>query len=77
MPELRKDPITGRWVVVSTERQKRPNDFVHHRADVIGREHCPFCPGSEGLTPAEVLDGPRTVVFDDMRALAELVAGAG
>src|SRR5436305_13969837 len=30
-----------------------------------------------GLTPAEVLDGPRTVVFDDMRALAELVAGAG
>ena len=55
MPELRKDPITGRWVVVSTERQKRPNDFVLHRQTVIGREHCPFCPGHEALTPPEVL----------------------
>src|SRR5207248_5250522 len=55
MPELRKDPITGRWVVVSTERQKRPNDFVLHRQTVIGREHCPFCPGHEGMTPPEVL----------------------
>ena len=55
MPELRKDPITGRWVVVSTERQKRPNDFTLHRASVIGREHCPFCPGHEAMTPPEVL----------------------
>jgi UDPglucose--hexose-1-phosphate uridylyltransferase len=55
MPELRKDPITGRWVVVSTERQKRPNDFTLHRADVIGREHCPFCVGHEAMTPPEVL----------------------
>jgi len=55
MPELRKDPITGRWVVISTDRQKRPNDFVLHRATVIGREHCPFCPGHETMTPPEVL----------------------
>ena len=27
-----------------------------------------------GLTPAEVLEGPRTVVFDDMRRLPELLA---
>ena len=55
MPELRKDPITDRWVVVSTDRQKRPNDFIMHRADVIGREYCPFCPGREAMTPPEVL----------------------
>jgi UDPglucose--hexose-1-phosphate uridylyltransferase len=55
MPELRKDPITGRWVVVSTERQKRPNDFLLQKATVIGREHCPFCPGHESMTPPEVL----------------------
>ena len=55
MPELRKDPITGRWVVVSTDRQKRPNDFILHHASVIGREHCPFCPGREAMTPPEVL----------------------
>ena len=23
MPELRKDPITGRWVIISTDRRKR------------------------------------------------------
>src|SRR5262245_30564323 len=55
MPELRKDPITGRWVVISTERQKRPNDFVLAKATVVGREHCPFCLGQEGLTPPAVL----------------------
>jgi len=55
MPELRKDPVTGRWVIISTERQKRPNDFVFERARLIGREHCPFCPGHEALTPPEIL----------------------
>ncbi len=24
MPELRKDPIVGRWVIIATERAKRP-----------------------------------------------------
>jgi UDPglucose--hexose-1-phosphate uridylyltransferase len=55
MPELRKDPVTGRWVIISTERQKRPNDFRFERSTVIGREHCPFCPGHEDMTPCEVL----------------------
>ena len=27
MPELRRDPIIGRWVIISTERAKRPGDF--------------------------------------------------
>jgi UDPglucose--hexose-1-phosphate uridylyltransferase len=55
MPELRKDPVTGRWVIISTSRQKRPNDFRFERATVLGREQCPFCPGREALTPSEVL----------------------
>src|SRR2546427_12905219 len=55
MPELRKDPITGRWVIISTDRQKRPNDFRLERAASLGREHCPFCPGRESMTPPEVL----------------------
>ena len=28
MPELRKDPIIGRWVIISTERGMRPTDFT-------------------------------------------------
>ena len=55
MPQLRKDPVTGRWVIISTDRQKRPNDFRVERADVIGREYCPFCPGHEAMTPPEVM----------------------
>jgi UDPglucose--hexose-1-phosphate uridylyltransferase len=55
VPELRKDPVTGRWVIISTDRQKRPNDFVFERARIVGREHCPFCPGHEALTPPEIM----------------------
>jgi UDPglucose--hexose-1-phosphate uridylyltransferase len=55
MPQLRRDPVTGRWVIISTDRQKRPNDFRLERATTIGREQCPFCPGHEALTPSEVL----------------------
>lgn len=55
MPELRKDPVTGRWVVIAPDRQKRPNDFRIERASVLGAENCPFCPGHESMTPPEVL----------------------
>ena len=55
MPELRKDAVTGRWVIISTDRRKRPNDFRLERSSVIGAEYCPFCPGRESLTPHEVL----------------------
>jgi len=55
VPELRKDPVTGRWVIISTDRQKRPNDFRVERSAAVGREYCPFCPGHEAMTPPEVL----------------------
>ncbi len=55
VPELRKDPVTGRWVIISTERRKRPNDFRFERPSIVDREQCPFCPGREALTPPEVL----------------------
>lgn len=55
MPELRKDPVTGRWVIVSTERRHRPTDFRFEQTTAIGREYCPFCPGHEAWTPPEVL----------------------
>lgn len=55
MPELRKDPVTGRWVIIAAARRKRPSDFRVERATPIGVEYCPFCAGREALTPAEVL----------------------
>jgi UDPglucose--hexose-1-phosphate uridylyltransferase len=59
MPELRKDPITGRWVIISTERRKRPDAFrVEHLEPVDGMV-CPFCEGHEEYTPREVLSYRR------------------
>jgi len=54
MPELRKDPVIGRWVIISTERGKRPTDFPP-RTDRIDTRMCPFCPGNESATPPEIL----------------------
>lgn len=53
MPELRKDPIVGRWVIISTERGKRPSDFPmdSRRRDA---KLCPFCPTNEASTPPEI-----------------------
>ena len=36
MPELRKDPIVGRWVIISTDRAKRPTDFVRENMRIRG-----------------------------------------
>jgi UDPglucose--hexose-1-phosphate uridylyltransferase len=55
LSELRKDPITGRWVIISTDRRKRPTDFRLERQTLIGAEYCPFCAGREDMTPPEVL----------------------
>lgn len=55
MPELRKDPIIGRWVIISTERGKRPTDFVRESVTIKGTGFCPFCTGNESKTPPEVL----------------------
>jgi UDPglucose--hexose-1-phosphate uridylyltransferase len=54
VPELRKDPIVGRWVIISTDRAKRPTDFVRESVKLKGG-FCPFCPGQESKTPPEVL----------------------
>ena len=54
MPELRKDPITGRWVIISTDRAKRPTDFFRER-DIRKSAICPFCPGNEEKTPPEIM----------------------
>ncbi len=54
MPELRKDPIIGRWVIIATERSKRPTDLrVPH--DELKGGFCPFCMGNEDKTPPEVM----------------------
>lgn len=54
MPELRKDPVIGRWVIISTERGKRPTDYGKEPEPDIARL-CPFCVGNEDKTPSETI----------------------
>ena len=56
MPELRKDPVVGRWVIISTERARRPTDFQREPVRPKG-DNCVFCPGNEDKTPPEILAG--------------------
>jgi UDPglucose--hexose-1-phosphate uridylyltransferase len=64
MSELRQNFATKEWVVIATERAKRPEEMARHRerkpvASYVAT--CPFCPGNEKMTPAEVLRIPTSV----------------
>jgi UDPglucose--hexose-1-phosphate uridylyltransferase len=61
MPELRQNFFSKEWVIIATERAKRPEELATHRtAPAIPPfvETCPFCPGNESKTPAEVMRLP-------------------
>ena len=53
MSELRKDPIINRWVIISTERGRRPSEFLPEEIRKRGG-FCPLCEGNEDKTPPEV-----------------------
>jgi UDPglucose--hexose-1-phosphate uridylyltransferase len=56
VPELRKDPIVGRWVIIATERARRPLEFKAETPPLVRTAaFCPFCPGFEDKTPPEIL----------------------
>ncbi|MEM3342634.1 MAG: galactose-1-phosphate uridylyltransferase [Thermoplasmata archaeon] len=64
MPEIRKDYVTSRWVVIATERAQRPEDLRHPKEETERavfeklpkkKEDCPFCQGNESQTPPEII----------------------
>lgn len=52
-PQLRKDPIVDRWVLIAPERATRPMELVV-AAPARDGPSCPFCEGEESRTPHEV-----------------------
>ncbi|MBI5391970.1 galactose-1-phosphate uridylyltransferase [Candidatus Woesearchaeota archaeon] len=54
MPELRKDYILNRWVIIASERAQRPDQFKQELPTIKKQDNCPFCPGNEHLTPNEI-----------------------
>ena len=63
MPELRHNVLNREWVIIATERAKRPHEFVRKddgkRVNPPYVASCPFCPGNEQMTP------PATLVVPD------------
>ena len=56
MPELRQNPITKKWVIIATERARRPDQFIQKaekQKPLPFVANCPFCPGNEQMTPPE------------------------
>jgi UDPglucose--hexose-1-phosphate uridylyltransferase len=56
MPQLRKDPLHDRWVIIAPERADRPNALLRMSGVPDSADGCPFCPGNEKMTPPELLN---------------------
>ncbi len=63
MPEFRQNLATKEWVILASERGKRPSDFskehVARPTPPPFKEDCPFCPGHEDKTPEPVYRFPE------------------
>lgn len=63
MPELRQNFATKEWVIIATDRARRPEQMTQQRERKVLPSlvpTCPFCPGNEALTPPEVLRVPAS-----------------
>jgi UDPglucose--hexose-1-phosphate uridylyltransferase len=53
MSELRWDPLKLHWVIIATDRGRRPRDFQVEKENAAVTS-CPFCYGNEDKTPGEI-----------------------
>jgi UDPglucose--hexose-1-phosphate uridylyltransferase len=63
MPEIRHNVLTREWVIIATERARRPEEFAKNRVKKVLPPRlatCPFCPGNERMTPPETYVVPDT-----------------
>ena len=72
MPELRQNRFTKEWVVIATERAKRPEEMATKKevkplAPYVAT--CPFCPGNEKLAPPEIMHLPPGAGKWDVRVV--------
>jgi len=59
MSELRHNPMNGEWVIIATERAKRPHELIKKTGEMKRPSSysgaCPLCPGNEHMTPPETM----------------------
>lgn len=70
--EFRKDYLLNRWVVIATERSRRPTDFAKGKNEATKNRICPMCVGNEAMTPAAIMlyltkDGEVTRTKDPLQ----------
>ena len=53
MADLRFDPVSGTWVAIARNRNKRPMEFVSV-PEIKEELRCPFCSGHEEATPQAI-----------------------
>lgn len=57
MSELRYNIVSREWVIIATDRAKRPRDFIKQKKEQAPlpeyKTDCPFCPGNEKFSPEE------------------------
>jgi UDPglucose--hexose-1-phosphate uridylyltransferase len=67
MSEIRQDATTKEWVIINTERRKRPSDFIR-QANKTEKppfvSTCPFCHGNESMTPPEIFSHKDSITGD-------------
>ncbi len=67
--ELRKDYLLDRWVVIATERGRRPSDFAKQKTENAKAAVCPMCVGNESMTPPAAMlylkDGDEVHIAQD------------
>jgi UDPglucose--hexose-1-phosphate uridylyltransferase len=54
--QLRLDPLSGRWVAVSTERERIAAFIARQGPRLSDRDECPFCPGHEDTSAPPSLE---------------------
>lgn len=66
-PEIRKDAINNRFVILSPARSRRPSDFKSKSKpdpNPTQSKNCPFCPGNEHDCAPEIFRSPENSSSD-------------
>ena len=61
MPELRQNRFNKEWVIIATERARRPEELKVKKEEKRKETYvanCPFCAGNESQAPPEILRLP-------------------
>ena len=65
MSEVRKNSITGEWVIFAANRHNKPYHFKNrHQIQENEAFGCPFCPGHEQETPLAVVALPQEIDWE-------------